>query len=60
MSDLKVANVTYAIQCIKDDMSPMVGGIWLCGIPENASDNLVELNVKGLTCISNNAVMDDF
>jgi 3-oxoacid CoA-transferase subunit A len=38
----------------------MVGGFGLCGIPENSIARLVEMGVKNLTCISNNAGVDDF
>lgn len=60
MINKKVANVTEAMQGVKDDMTLMVGGFGLCGIPENAINALVKMNVKGLTCISNNAGVDDF
>ena len=60
MIDKKVANVTGAMEGVTDDMTLMVGGFGLCGIPENAIAHLVRLNVKGLTCISNNAGVDDF
>lgn len=60
MIDKKVANVTEAMEGVTDDMTLMVGGFGLCGIPENAIAHLVQLNVKGLTCISNNAGVDDF
>lgn len=60
MINKKVANVTEAMQGVTDDMTLMLGGFGLCGIPENAINNLVRMNVKGLTCISNNAGVDDF
>lgn len=60
MINKKVANVTEAMQGVTDDMTLMLGGFGLCGIPENAINNLVKMNVKGLTCISNNAGVDDF
>ncbi len=60
MIDKKVANVTEAMQGVKDNMTLMLGGFGLCGIPENAINALVRMNVKGLTCISNNAGVDDF
>ncbi|WP_299095812.1 CoA transferase subunit A [Winogradskyella sp.] len=60
MINKKVANVTEAIQGVKDNMTFMFGGFGLSGIPENAIAELVKLNVKGLTCISNNAGVDDF
>lgn len=60
MINKKVANVTEALQGVRDDMTFMFGGFGLSGIPENAIAELVRLNVKGLTCISNNAGVDDF
>ena len=60
MINKKVANVSEAMHDVKDDMTIMVGGFGLCGIPENAINNLVTMNVKGLTCISNNAGVEDF
>lgn len=60
MINKKVANVTEALNGVTDNMTLMVGGFGLCGIPENAINALVEMNVKGLTCISNNAGVDDF
>lgn len=55
-----VANAHDAVQDIKDNMTLMLGGFGLCGIPENSISALVELGVTGLTCISNNAGVDDF
>ncbi|MCK8523203.1 CoA transferase subunit A [Aquimarina sp. D1M17] len=55
-----VPNVTEALSGVKNDMTFMLGGFGLCGIPENAIAELVKLNIKGLTCISNNAGVDDF
>lgn len=55
-----VANAEAAIHDIKDNMTLMVGGFGLCGIPENCISALVKKNVKGLVCISNNAGVDDF
>ncbi len=55
-----VANAKAAIEGIQDDMTLMLGGFGLCGIPENCIAALVEKEVKGLTCISNNAGVDDF
>ena len=55
-----VANAEEAIQGISDDMTLMVGGFGLCGIPENSIAALAASGVKGLTCISNNAGVDDF
>jgi 3-oxoacid CoA-transferase subunit A len=57
----KVVKDAYeAIRGISDNMTIMFGGFGLCGIPENCLKALVEINVKGLTCISNNAGVDDF
>ncbi|MFT4736074.1 MAG: 3-oxoacid CoA-transferase subunit A [Cyclobacteriaceae bacterium] len=56
----KVANAQEAIYGISDDMTLMLGGFGLCGIPENCISALVDMGVKGLTCISNNAGVDDF
>ncbi|PKV48966.1 3-oxoacid CoA-transferase subunit A [Aquimarina sp. MAR_2010_214] len=55
-----VPNITEALVGIKDDMTFMLGGFGLCGIPENSIAHLVKSNIKGLTCISNNAGVDDF
>nr|WP_321246637.1 CoA transferase subunit A [uncultured Psychroserpens sp.] len=60
MISKKVANVQEALKGVKDDMTFMFGGFGLSGIPENAIAELVQLNVKGLKCISNNAGVDDF
>ncbi len=55
-----VANAAEATKGIKDGMTLMLGGFGLCGIPENCIKELVKMNVKGVTCISNNAGVDDF
>ena len=55
-----VANAEEAIAGIEDNMMLMLGGFGLCGIPENCINALVKKGVKGLTCISNNAGVDDF
>lgn len=55
-----VANADEAIEGMVDDMTLMVGGFGLCGIPENCIAAMVRKGVKGLTCISNNAGVDDF
>ncbi|WP_452219071.1 CoA transferase subunit A [Lacinutrix undariae] len=60
MINKKVANVDEALKGVSDNMTFMLGGFGLCGIPENAISKLVALNVKDLTCISNNAGVDDF
>ncbi len=60
MINKKVNNVQQALHGVKDHMTLMLGGFGLCGIPENAIAELVRLNVKNVTCISNNAGVDDF
>ena len=55
-----VNNVEAALDGIQDGMTLMVGGFGLCGIPENSIAELVKRGVKNLTCISNNAGVDDF
>jgi len=55
-----VNNVEEACEGIESGMTLMLGGFGLCGIPENTIAHLVELGVKDLTCISNNAGVDDF
>ena len=55
-----VNSVTEALNGVEDDMTLMLGGFGLSGIPEKAIEQLVKLNVKNLTCISNNAGVDDF
>ncbi len=55
-----VDNAEIAIHDIKDDAILMLGGFGLCGIPENSIAALVKKGVKNLTCISNNAGVDDF
>jgi 3-oxoacid CoA-transferase subunit A len=53
-------NAEEAIEGIKDGMTLMLGGFGLCGIPENCIAALLKKGVKELTCISNNAGVDDF
>ena len=53
-------NAQEALHDVQDGAVLMLGGFGLCGIPENCINALVEKNVKGLTCISNNAGVDDF
>lgn len=53
-------NAEKAIFDIKDSQTIMLGGFGLCGIPENSIAAIVKKNVKNLTCISNNAGVDDF
>ena len=55
-----VANADIAIQDIFDGATIAIGGFGLCGIPENCITALVKLGVKNLTCVSNNAGVDDF
>ena len=55
-----VANVGQALDGLKSGMTLMLGGFGLCGIPENSIGELVRLGVTDLTCISNNAGVDDF
>ena len=55
-----VSNVQEALEGVKDGMTLMLGGFGLCGIPENSIAELVKKGTKNLTCISNNAGVDDF
>jgi 3-oxoacid CoA-transferase subunit A len=55
-----VSNAQSAVADIKDGSTIMLGGFGLNGIPENCINALVESGVKNLTCISNNAGVDDF
>ncbi len=55
-----VQNADEAIEGISDGMTLMLGGFGLCGIPENSIGALVRKGVRDLTCISNNAGVDDF
>lgn len=55
-----VKDAAEACRGIQDGMTLMVGGFGLCGIPENSISELVKMGVKNLTCISNNAGVDDF
>ena len=55
-----IANADEAIKDIQDGAVIMLGGFGLCGIPENSINALVKKGVKNLTCISNNAGVDDF
>ncbi len=54
------ADATAATEDIKDGDMLLLGGFGLCGIPENSIAALVAKNIKELTCISNNAGVDDF
>jgi 3-oxoacid CoA-transferase subunit A len=55
-----VKDPAAALEGIQDGMTLMVGGFGLCGIPENSIAQLVQMRTKNLTCISNNAGVDDF
>lgn len=55
-----VSDAGKAIEGIKDNMTVMFGGFGLCGIPENTIAEVNKAGVSGLTCISNNAGVDDF
>jgi len=55
-----VANADEALHDIHDGTTLMLGGFGLCGIPENCITALVSKGIKDLTCISNNAGVDDF
>ncbi|RYF84250.1 MAG: CoA transferase subunit A [Chitinophagaceae bacterium] len=54
------ASAQNALHDIKDGSTLMLGGFGLCGIPENSIAALQQMGVKNLTCISNNAGVDDF
>ena len=60
MINRTVADVKEALAGVESGMTLMVGGFGLSGIPENSIAQLVALGVKDLTCISNNAGVDDF
>jgi len=60
MINKTVRNAQEALEGIQDGMTLMLGGFGLCGIPENSIQELLRLGVKNLTCISNNAGVDDF
>jgi 3-oxoacid CoA-transferase subunit A len=55
-----VSNVSMALEGVSSNMTLMLGGFGLCGIPENAIAELARLGITGITCISNNAGVDDF
>lgn len=55
-----VSGVTEACAGVSDSMTLMLGGFGLCGIPENCIEELVRLGITDLTCISNNAGVDNF
>ncbi len=55
-----VKNASEACKGIENGMTIMLGGFGLCGIPENCISELVKIKVQDITCISNNAGVDDF
>lgn len=60
MINKKVNTVQEALQGIENGMTLMLGGFGLCGIPENSIAELVQKETQNLTCISNNAGVDNF
>lgn len=60
MINKEVNSIEDAIRGVDNNMTFMLGGFGLCGIPENAIKALSESGINGLTCISNNAGVDDF
>jgi 3-oxoacid CoA-transferase subunit A len=60
MINKTVNNVTEALEGVQNGMTFMLGGFGLSGIPENCIQELVRRNIKDVTCISNNAGVDDF
>ena len=60
MIEKKVLNAADGCKDIFSGATIMLGGFGLCGIPENCIQALVEMKINGLTCISNNAGVDDF
>ena len=60
MINKQVTNVKEALKGLSSGMTLMLGGFGLCGIPENAISEMVDMDVKDLICISNNAGVDDF
>jgi 3-oxoacid CoA-transferase len=60
MINKTVKNAETAVADIQDGATIMLGGFGLCGIPENSITALIEKGVNNLTCISNNAGVDDF
>jgi 3-oxoacid CoA-transferase subunit A len=55
-----ISSAAEAVHDVPDGATLVVGGFGLCGIPENLINALVEKGVKGLTCVSNNAGVDDW
>ena len=60
MINKEVKSIDEAIAGVQSNMTFMLGGFGLCGIPENCIDALAKSGINGLTCISNNAGVDDF
>ncbi len=60
MSSKVYDNAALALKGVQDGMTLILGGFGLCGIPENSITMLSEMGVKNLTCVSNNAGVDDF
>ncbi len=60
MSKKVFKDAKSALFDVKDNMTLVLGGFGLCGIPENCITVLNEMGVKNLTCVSNNAGVDDF
>jgi 3-oxoacid CoA-transferase subunit A len=60
MIDKRVTSAEEAVKDIQDGSTLVVGGFGLCGIPENLINALVTRGVKNLTCVSNNAGVDDW
>jgi 3-oxoacid CoA-transferase subunit A len=60
MMNKVVASADEAVRDVADGSTLVVGGFGLCGIPENLINALVKRGVKGLTCVSNNAGVDDW
>ena len=60
MINKTVPDVATALEGVQNGMTFMLGGFGLCGIPENAIAELVRLGITDITCISNNAGVDDF
>ena len=60
MSKKVFSDARSALKDVKDNMTYLVGGFGLCGIPENCIEALRDSGVKNITCVSNNAGVDDF
>tara|TARA_B100001109_G_C18841941_1_gene464906 strand:+ start:564 stop:1265 length:702 start_codon:yes stop_codon:yes gene_type:complete len=60
MINKEVKSIDKAIEGVQSNMTLMLGGFGLCGIPENCIEALSNLEINRLTCISNNAGVDDF